>query len=185
MSALLAKLSGLGDTDVELIRRAAPLHDVGKIGISDLILLKPAKLTDDEFELMKSHTTIGQKILSGSAFSLLQLAAEISLTHHERWDGTGYPRGLEVDEIPLAGRIVAIADVFDALTHERPYKAAWSVADAMEEIKRQAGRQFDPHLVDIFCRLSPEAVGYMGADPSTVASLPPPISIEHGVMPNL
>jgi putative two-component system response regulator len=185
MSALLAKLSGLGDTDVELIRRAAPLHDVGKIGISDLILLKPAKLTDDEFKLMKSHTTIGQKILSGSAFSLLQLAAEISLTHHERWDGTGYPRGLEVDEIPLAGRIVAIADVFDALTHERPYKAAWSVADAMEEIKRQAGRQFDPHLVEIFCRLSPEAVGYMGADPSTVASLPPPISIEHGVMPNL
>jgi putative two-component system response regulator len=115
------------------------------------------------------------KILSGSAFSLLQLAAEIALTHHERWDGSGYPRGLAGEEIPLAGRIVAIADVFDALTHERPYKAAWSVADAMEEIKSQTGRQFDPHLVDVFGRLSPEAVGYMGADPSAVANLPPPV----------
>jgi putative two-component system response regulator len=183
MSALLAKLAGLDELDVELIRRAAPLHDVGKIGISDLILLKPAKLTPEEFALMKTHTSIGVKILSGSAFSLLQLAAEIAVTHHERWDGTGYPRGLKGEEIPLAGRIVAIADVFDALTHERPYKAAWSVADAMEEIQRQAGRQFDPNLVEIFARLSPEAVGYMAADPSAVAHLPPPVPLGPSVVP--
>lgn len=151
--ALLAVGIGLPETEVELVRRAAPLHDIGKIGISDVILLKPGKLTDDEFEVIKTHTTIGAGILSGSHSPLLRLAEEIALTHHERWDGRGYPRGLSGEEIPLEGRIVAVADVFDALSHERPYKEAWPVEDAVTEILSQAGRQFDPGLVDAFSRL--------------------------------
>jgi putative two-component system response regulator len=151
--ALLALALGLPDPEVELIRRAAPLHDIGKIGIPDAILLKPGKLSDDEFELIKTHTTIGVEILSGSQSPLLRLAERIALTHHERWDGRGYPGGLAGEEIPLAGRIVAVADVFDALTHERPYKEAWPVDEAVQEILFQAGRQFDPGLVDVFSRL--------------------------------
>ena len=149
MSAFLAKASGMSAAEVDLIRRAAPLHDVGKIGIPDGILLKRGKLTADEFDHMKSHTTIGARILSGSGFSLLQIATEIALTHHERWSGGGYPNMLAGDQIPLVGRMVAIADVFDALTHERPYKAAWPVDKALEEIERQSGQQFDPDLADI------------------------------------
>jgi putative two-component system response regulator len=163
MSALLAQLLGLGEKEVELIRSAAPLHDVGKIGISDLILLKPGRLTFEEFEVMKTHTTIGVKILSRSAHSVLQLAAEIALTHHERWDGTGYLHGLKGEDIPVAGRIVAIADVFDALTHERPYKKAWSAPEAMGEIGRASGHQFDPAVVAAFERLYPEVSGLMAA----------------------
>jgi putative two-component system response regulator len=152
MAALLAQEIGMTDADVALIRRAAPLHDVGKIGIPDSVLLKLGKLTDDEFALVKTHTTIGARILSGSRFSLLRLAEEIAFSHHERWDGSGY-EGMEQDTIPLAGRIVAIADVFDALTQKRPYKAAWPIADAVAEIERQRGRQFDPSLVDAFLRV--------------------------------
>src|SRR6266540_893686 len=151
--ALLALGLGLPDWEVELTRRAAPLHDIGKIGIPDVILLKPGKLSDDEFELIKTHTTIGAEILSGSQSPLLRLAERIALTHHERWDGRGYPRGLSGKQIPLAGRIVAVADVFDALTHERPYKKAWPVTKAVGEILIQAGRQFDPALVDAFTGL--------------------------------
>jgi putative two-component system response regulator len=151
--ALLASRLGLPDRGVELIRRAAPLHDIGKIGIPDAILLKPGKLTDLEFERIKTHTTIGAEILSGSRSPLLRLAERIALTHHERWDGLGYPRGLSGDEIPLAGRIVAVADAFDALTHERPYKEAWPLEKAVREILAQAGRQFDPGVVDAFSRL--------------------------------
>jgi len=138
--------------DVELIRRAAPLHDVGKIAIPDSILLKPGKLTPEEFELMKTHTSLGAQMLSGGEFPLLQLAEQIALTHHERWDGTGH-LGLREDAIPLAGRIVAVADVFDALISERPYKQAWPLNESLEEIKRQSGRQFDPRVVEAFLKV--------------------------------
>jgi putative two-component system response regulator len=152
MAALLARQIGLPDAQVSLIRRAAPLHDVGKIGIPDSILLKLGKLTPDEFALVKTHTSIGARILSGSRFTILRLAEEIAFNHHERWDGDGYA-GVVGSAIPLAGRIVAVADVFDALTQKRPYKAAWSVSDAITEMERQRGKQFDPTLVDAFLRV--------------------------------
>ena len=152
MAALLAKQIGLPDAQVSLIRRAAPLHDVGKIGIPDSILLKLGKLTADEFALVKTHTSIGARILSGSRFTILRLAEEIAFNHHERWDGDGYA-GVVGAAIPLAGRIVAVADVFDALTQKRPYKAAWPVAEAIAEIDRQRAKQFDPTLVDAFLRV--------------------------------
>jgi putative two-component system response regulator len=153
VSALLAPRLGCPDREVELIRRAAPLHDVGKIGIPDMILLKPGPLDNDEFARIKTHTTIGAELLSGSRSALLRLAERIALTHHERWDGEGYPHGLAGEEIPLAGRIVAVADVFDALTHARPYKEAWPVERAVAEILAQAGLQFDRRVVDAFSRL--------------------------------
>jgi putative two-component system response regulator len=149
MAARIAEALRWPAEQVELMRRAAPLHDVGKIAIPDAILLKPGKLTPAEFEQMKSHTTVGAQMLSGGRFPLLQVAEQIARTHHERWDGTGYI-GLRGEEIPLAGRIVSIADVFDALVTERPYKKAWSIYEAMKEIRNQSGRQFDPHLVDVF-----------------------------------
>ncbi|HXW05757.1 MAG TPA: HD domain-containing phosphohydrolase [Vicinamibacterales bacterium] len=152
MAALLAQEAGLPEEMVTLIRRAAPLHDVGKIGISDAVLLKLGKLTEDEFAEVKKHTRIGAQILSGSNFAMLRLAEEIAFSHHEHWDGSGY-EGLSGEAIPLAGRIVAIADVFDALTQKRPYKAAWSIGEALAEIERQRGRQFDPTLVDAFLRV--------------------------------
>lgn len=149
-AALIAQALGMSAGWVELIRRAAPLHDVGKIGIPDAILLKPDLLSDHEFDRVKAHTTIGVSILSGSRFALLKLAEEIALTHHERWDGGGYPAGLKGNQIPLAGRIVAVADVFDALTCDRPYKGCWSIDEAAAEIERQSGRQFDPMVVRAF-----------------------------------
>ncbi len=152
MSALLARQLGLPDSQVALIRRGAELHDVGKIGVPDAILLKMGKLTTAEFEIVKTHTTIGARILSGGKFPLLRLSEEIAFTHHERWDGSGYA-GIRGTDIALAGRIVAIADVFDALTQQRPYKPAWPVADAIAEIDRQRGRQFDPDVVDAFLRV--------------------------------
>ena len=152
MSALLATELGLPDTEVGLIRRAAELHDVGKIGVPDAILMKMGKLTADEFEVVKTHTTIGARILSGGKFPLLRLAEEIAFTHHERWDGSGYA-GIRGTDIALAGRIVAVADVFDALTQRRPYKPAWPVAEAIAEIHRQRGKQFDPTIVDAFMRV--------------------------------
>jgi len=151
-AALIAKQMGLPDAQVSLIRRAAPLHDVGKIGIPDAILLKFGKLTADEFNLVKTHTAIGARILSGSRFPILRLAEEIAFSHHERWDGDGYA-GMMRDAIPLPGRIVAVADVFDALTQQRPYKEAWPVTEAIAEIDRQRGHQFDPALVDAFLRI--------------------------------
>jgi putative two-component system response regulator len=152
MSALLARQLGLPDSQVSLIARAAPLHDVGKIGVPDTILMKMGKLTRAEFEVVKQHTVIGARILSGGKFPLLRLAEEIAFSHHERWDGAGYA-GLRGTDVPLAGRIVAVADVFDALTQQRPYKPAWPVAEAIAEIDRQRERQFDPGVVDAFLRV--------------------------------
>jgi putative two-component system response regulator len=152
MSALVAMQLGLPDAQTSLIRRAAELHDVGKIGVPDRILMKMGKLTPEEFEVVKTHTVIGARILSGGKFPLLRLAEEIAFSHHERWDGDGYARIRSLD-IPLAGRIVAVADVFDALTQQRPYKPAWPVAEAIAEIDRQRARQFDPEVVEAFLRV--------------------------------
>lgn len=152
MAALLARQLGRSESEVSLFRRAAPLHDVGKIGVPDVILLKLGKLTTEEFAIVKTHTVIGARILSGGKFPLLRLAEEIALTHHERWNGEGYA-GMRGSAIPLAGRIVAVADVFDALTQQRPYKPAWTVNEAVAEIDRQRGHQFDPGVVDAFLRV--------------------------------
>jgi putative two-component system response regulator len=153
-SALLARELGFDGELIWTIRRAAPLHDVGKIGVSDTILLKPGKLTVEEFAAMKSHTSIGARILGESDFPVLRMATEIALTHHERWDGTGYPDGLQGEAIPVSGRIVAVADAFDAMTHVRPYKGAFTVARALAEVKRCSGTQFDPRIVDAFMALN-------------------------------
>jgi putative two-component system response regulator len=150
---LLAKAIGLADHQVELIERAAPLHDIGKIGVPDAILLKQGKLTAEEFEQVKAHTLIGAKILSGSETPVLRVAEMTAWTHHERWGGGGYPRGLRGEDIPLAGRIVAVADVFDVLTHARPYKEAWPVGRSVAEILSGRGQQFDPAVVDAFASL--------------------------------
>ena len=172
--ALLATELGLPDQEVALIRRAAPLHDIGKIGIPDAILLKPGKLTAEEFEQIKTHTTIGAEILSRSQSPLLRLAELIALTHHERWDGRGYPCGLAGEEIPLPGRIAAVADVFDALTHERPYKKAWPVQEAVDAILTEAGRQFDPAVVSAFSALQPLMLATPMRKVATTAGAPVP-----------
>ncbi|MCD9022139.1 HD-GYP domain-containing protein [Cohnella silvisoli] len=153
MAMKIASALGLPKAEVELIQRATPLHDIGKIGIADSILLKPGRFTPEEFEKMKLHTTIGASILEGTVFPVLQLAGTIALSHHEKWNGTGYPNGLSGEDIPLAGRIVALADFYDALTHERPYKQAWTREQALEEIERQRGVHFDPNVVDAFIRI--------------------------------
>ena len=153
LAGAVAERLGLTYDEVRLMRLAAPLHDIGKIGVPDEILLKPGRLTDEEFEQVKTHTTIGARMLAGGTAPLLVVAEQVARTHHERWDGTGYPAGLAGEEIPLAGRIVAIVDVFDALTHDRPYKNAWSVDDALAEIDRGSGTQFDPDVVDAFLPL--------------------------------
>ena len=146
----IAQKLGLPPCQIELLFRAAPLHDVGKIGVPDSILLKPGKLTSDEFDIVKRHCEIGAHLLSGGHSDFLEAARTIALSHHERFDGSGYPQKLEGDDIPPEGRIVAVADVFDALTHERPYKTAWPIEDAREEIQKQAGKQFDPLVVEAF-----------------------------------
>ncbi len=150
---LLANMLGVDDELIDMIHRAAPLHDVGKIGIPDSILLKPGKLTAEEFEVIKTHTVIGGRILCESHFPILKVATEIAFTHHERWDGAGYPAGLQAEEIPITGRIVALADAFDAMTHARPYKDAFSVEHGVCEIQRCSGTQFDPGIVRAFMTL--------------------------------
>jgi HD-GYP domain-containing protein (c-di-GMP phosphodiesterase class II) len=158
LSVRIGAALGIPEGQLLLLGQTAPLHDVGKIGIPDSILLKRDRLTWAEFEQMKAHTTVGAAMLSGRNFPLLEMAEEIALTHHERWDGNGYPAGISGAEIPLVGRVVAVADVFDALTHARPYKDAWSVAEAVTEISLQRLHQFDPEVVDAFLRVLPEIV---------------------------
>ena len=150
MSALLALKFGWQKEDIELMRLAAPMHDMGKVGISDSILLKPGKLEKEEFLIMKEHSKIGYSILSKKQTPLLKLAAEIAYTHHEKFDGTGYPRGLSSHDIPLSGAIVAVADVFDALLSERPYKNAFSLEKTLEIIKNDSGSHFNPGVVALF-----------------------------------
>jgi response regulator RpfG family c-di-GMP phosphodiesterase len=154
-SLRLAHALGLPDSQAAVIGQAAQLHDVGKLAIPDAILLKRRRLDHAEFEKIKTHTTAGAAILGGSRSALLEPAQEIALTHHERWDGSGYPSGLRGDAIPVSGRIVALADVFDALTHTRPYKRAWGVDKAIREIRGLDERQFDPTVVGAFMELDP------------------------------
>ncbi len=168
-SAALTELLGLSPERVTLMRQAAPLHDIGKLGISDTILLKPGSLTEAEIETMRLHATLGAQILAGSRSDVLQLAERIALTHHEWWDGSGYPRRLSGEEIPQCGRIVALADVFDALTHSRPYKDAWPVDRAVEEVHRLRARQFDPEVVEAFDQLDAEQLA--GSDRSGAGEL--------------
>lgn len=151
VSAMLAERMGWSSARCELMLNASPLHDIGKIAIPDSILLKPGPLTDDERSIMRTHAAKGAAILCSSNNELIELAAEIALSHHEKWDGTGYPCSLSRSEIPESGRIVAVADVFDALTSERPYKGAWEIDRAVDFIREQSGLHFDPTVVEIFC----------------------------------
>ncbi|MGZ8173746.1 MULTISPECIES: HD domain-containing phosphohydrolase [Methylobacter] len=155
ISALLAKSIGWNEADCELMLHASPMHDIGKIGIPDHILLKPGKFEPEEWEIMKTHAVIGANILEGDDSELMKCAGEIALTHHEKWDGSGYPYGLSGAAIPLVGRIAALADVFDALTSVRPYKEAWTVEAAVDLIKENRGTHFDPELVTVFLEQLP------------------------------
>lgn len=150
LSGLIASRLGLSEPEVNLLRKAAPLHDIGKIGIADDILLKPGRFEPHEFEIMKQHTIIGSNILAGSSFAVLKLAGIIAHSHHEKWDGSGYPLGLKGVDIPIESRIVALADFYDALTHKRPYKEGWSSEEAIAEIIRQKGFHFEPAVVEAF-----------------------------------
>jgi putative two-component system response regulator len=155
-SAAIARKMGLAQKTVETILYSAPMHDIGKIGIPDHILLKPDKLAPEEWQVMKSHTIIGANILKGSKIGFVRMGAMIALTHHEKWDGSGYPSGLKGRQIPLAGRIVALADVFDALTSERPYKKAFSVNEANRIIEEGRQRHFDPDVLNAFAAIQDE-----------------------------
>ncbi len=168
VSLALGNAAGMSDENANMLLQASPMHDVGKIGIPDSILLKPGKLDAAEWEKMKTHAEIGANLLDGHSSPLLSSAREIAWTHHEKWDGSGYPRGLVGEEIPIFGRICAIADVFDALTSVRPYKKAWTVEESVAEIKRLSGTHFDPHLTDIFLGLTDEIarIGEQYKDPS-------------------
>ncbi len=148
-SQVIALAYGLSPKRAEDLLHAAPMHDIGKIGIRDDILLKPGKLTDEEFKEMQRHPLIGAEILGDADSQLLKLAQQVALYHHEKWDGTGYPHGLKGEAIPLEARIVALCDVFDALTSTRPYKSAWSIEDTMAHLQAQKGKHFDPQLVDL------------------------------------
>jgi response regulator RpfG family c-di-GMP phosphodiesterase len=141
---------GMTPSEAETLRNASLLHDVGKIGVPDAVLLQAGELSEDDRQVMRRHTTVGGAILAGSSAPIMQMAEEIALTHHEHWDGTGYPRGLAGEEIPLAGRICAVCDVFDALLSERPYKEPWRVDDALAELRRERDSHFDPAVVDAF-----------------------------------
>lgn len=149
-SQLIARGLGLPEPEQELLLQAAPLHDIGKVGIADAILLKPGKLTPEEFDVMKMHAVYGYEILKDSSSEILQAGASIALGHHEKFNGTGYPHGLGSEDIPVFSRIVAVADVFDALTSSRPYKKAWTLDEASALIRGESGRHFDPRCVDVF-----------------------------------
>ena len=153
---ILACAVGMSADDCELLLNASPMHDIGKIGVPDHILTKPGKLDDMEWAAMKKHALMGCEIIGNHPSPLLRMARVVALTHHERWDGGGYPNGLSGEDIPLVGRICALADVFDALTSERPYKQGWSVTEAVDYIKQQSGKQFDPQLVEKFLTHLPQ-----------------------------
>ncbi|MFT6927102.1 MAG: putative two-component system response regulator [Psychromonas sp.] len=155
-SAALAKGIGWSESEVELLQLAAPLHDTGKVGIPDSILKSPNKLTEEEWVTMRKHPDMGYQILSKSEAPLFKLAASIAFGHHEKWDGSGYPLGLAGEEIPIASRIVALADVFDALTMKRPYKKSWAIEEALQYIKENSGSHFDPNLVESFIQIKDE-----------------------------
>jgi putative two-component system response regulator len=156
-SRIIAEAYGLAEGEAELLFNSASLHDTGKIGIPDSILFKPGKLDDDEWKIIRTHCEIGYKIIGQHQNNrLLKSAAIVALTHHERWDGSGYPLGTRQNKIPLFGRIVTVADMFDALTSDRPYKRAWSVGEAVEEVERCSGGHFDPQIVDAFMLKIPE-----------------------------
>ncbi|RCU50943.1 two-component system response regulator [Corallincola luteus] len=157
-SRILAVAVGMNEADADLLKAAAPMHDIGKIGIPDRVLQKPGKLDAEEWEVMQSHAVIGGEILGDDESELLKLAKLVALTHHEKWNGKGYPNGLAGEDIPLEGRIVAIADVFDALTSERPYKKGWSVEDAIALLEKEAGEHFDPRLVKLFVAELPKVL---------------------------
>jgi HD-GYP domain-containing protein (c-di-GMP phosphodiesterase class II) len=150
LAARMARHMGQDDRAVWLIRQAAPLHDLGKIAIPDSILLKPGRLEPEEFEVVKTHAVLGARVLADSGSELLLVAEQVARSHHERWDGSGYPDGLAGADTPLVARLVGVADVFDVLVHERPYKEAWTVEDAAREIRSGAGTQFDPDVVAAF-----------------------------------
>jgi putative two-component system response regulator len=155
-SCEIGRLLGLDPERLESLRQAAPLHDLGKIGLPIQVLNKPGRLTAGETELVKSHTRLGHKILAGSRWPALQLAAQVALSHHECWNGSGHPHGLAGQQIPLFARIVTVADVYDALLSQRPYKPAWDECAVAEEMRKQRGIKFDPEILDIFlnCRLT-------------------------------
>jgi len=148
MAAALAAALGLEPSTVDLIRRAAPLHDIGKIGIPDSVLLKPGMLTEEEAALMRTHTIIGSRILSGGRSDLMVMAERIAMSHHECWDGAGYPHRISGEDIPIEARIVAVVDCVDALTHNRPYRTAWGIEATLDELRRSAGSHFDANVVD-------------------------------------
>lgn len=155
-SRLLASAAGFSEIEAERLMNAAPMHDIGKIGIADDILKKPGRLTPEQFEIMKQHPQIGADIIGDDKDELLSMAKVVALTHHEKWDGSGYPKGLSGEAIPLVGRIVAIADVFDALTSTRPYKTAWPIDKTIALLEDNAGKHFDPNLIPIFINLLPQ-----------------------------
>ena len=154
-SHIIARAAGFDEARAEDLLHAAPMHDIGKIGIPDCILQKPGKLTPEEWAIMREHPVIGARIIGVHTIGLLHMAHDIALTHHERWDGSGYPRGLQGEDIPVVGRIVAVADVFDALTTQRPYKKAWPLNEAIAYIREQRGKHFDPRLVEVFLEQLP------------------------------
>lgn len=153
VSAMLGEAIGLPPETVQLLERAAPLHDIGKVGIPDNILLKAGPLTSEEFEIMKSHTVIGARMLANGRSDLVRMSQRIALSHHEWWDGSGYPHRTSGERIPLEARIVAIADFLDALTHDRPYRPAWSLADTLQEIKSRAGTHFEPLIASTLAKI--------------------------------
>src|SRR5690606_8958325 len=149
-SYILAKGAGMSEEEAEVLKMASPMHDIGKVAIPDAVLKKPGQLTDEEYRIMQSHTVIGYNLLKNSKRRILKAAAIVAHEHHEKWDGTGYPRGLAGEDIHIYGRITAVADVFDALASDRVYKKAWDLERIIDLFRRERGRHFDPRLVDVF-----------------------------------